>query len=113
MQKLQYAQKIEDEDKKSCLLEVVSDKYTRSILDAIMDKPKTCLEVSRECRIPISTVYRRMQFLHDNKLVTPSGSFNEDGKKYFMYKSKVKEIRTNFLGGSGSVQIKMVLNISD
>lgn len=112
MQKLQFAQKIEDENKKSGLLEVISDKYTRGILKAIIDKPKTCLEISRECNIPISTVYRRIQFLHDNKLLYPSGSISEYGKKYFMYKSKIREIQTNFLGGSGSVEIEIVPNIS-
>ena len=112
MQKLQYTQKIEGEDRKSNLLEVVSDRYSRAILEATMYKPKSCLEVATECHIPISTVYRRMQILHDNKLVATSGSISEDGKKYFMYQSKVKEINANFLGDTSSVQIEIVSNSS-
>ncbi len=109
MQKLQYAQKIEDEDRKSNLLEVVSDRYARAILEATMYKPKSCLEVATECHIPLCTVYRRMQTLHDNKLVTPSGSISEDGKKYFMYKSKVKAISTSFNGNK--IEIEIIPNI--
>ena len=43
-------------------------------------------------KIPISTVYRRLQTLYDAKLLAISGSINQDGKKYFLYKSRVKSI---------------------
>ena len=50
------------------------------------------MEISSEKKIPISTVYRRLQTLYDAKLLAISGSINQDGKKYFLYKSKVKSI---------------------
>ena len=50
------------------------------------------MEISDEKKIPISTVYRRLQTLFDAKLLAISGSINQDGKKYFLYKSKVKSI---------------------
>jgi predicted transcriptional regulator len=57
-----------------------------------MCKPKSAMEIASESKIPISTVYRRLQTLYDNKLVKISGSISEDGKKYFLYKSKIKAI---------------------
>jgi predicted transcriptional regulator len=57
-----------------------------------MDKPKSAMELSSDKKIPISTVYRRLQTLYDAKLLAISGSINEDGKKYFLYKSRVKSI---------------------
>jgi predicted transcriptional regulator len=50
------------------------------------------MELSGDKKIPISTVYRRLQTLYDAKLLAISGSINEDGKKYFLYKSRVKSI---------------------
>jgi predicted transcriptional regulator len=50
------------------------------------------MEISSEKKIPISTVYRRLQTLYDAKLLAISGSINQDGKKYFLYKSRVKSI---------------------
>jgi len=109
MQTLLYGRKIED-DKKQGILEMVSDKYCRAILSATMEKPKSAIEITAETGIPISTVYRRLQTLHDNKLVGISGSINEDGKKYFLYKSKVKAISINLKGDF--IEIEIVPNKS-
>lgn len=92
MQELVQTQKIMDDEKKQVILEVLADKYCKQILHTTLEKPKSAMEISSENKIPISTVYRRLQTLYDGKLVKISGSINEDGKKYFLYKSKVKSI---------------------
>ncbi len=71
---------------------MLADKYCKSILHTILEKPKSAMEISIEKKIPISTVYRRLQTLYDAKLLAISGSINQDGKKYFLYKSKIKSI---------------------
>jgi predicted transcriptional regulator len=96
--------KIEDE-RKNTLLEVISDKYCRAIIESTMDVPKAAIEISSQTKIPISTVYRRLQTLHDNKLLGISGSITTEGKKHFLYKSKVKAITTKFNGGNLEVEI--------
>ena len=108
MQILQNPYKVQEEPMKDNLLEIVSDKYCRSILKAIMEKPKSAMELTRECNIPISTIYRRIQMLHDAKMLYMSGNISEEGKKFFLYKSKIKEIQTNF--NNGEVQIELVFN---
>ena len=110
MQTLVSGRKIEDDSQKDAILEVISDKYCRSIIEISMEKPKSAMEISAETKIPISTVYRRLQTLHDNKLLGISGSISDDGKKYFLYKSKVKAISTSFNGSH--VEIEVVPNIS-
>ena len=109
MQTLLHGRKIEEDDKKQGILEVVSDKYCRAILTATMKKPKSAIEITADTGIPISTIYRRLQTLHHNKLVRISGSINEDGKKYFLYKSKVKAISASYNGND--VEINIVPNI--
>jgi hypothetical protein len=108
MQVLQPAFKNEDSEKKDNLLEILSDKYCRTILEAIMYKPKSAIEITADTRIPISTVYRRIQLLHDNKLLFTSGSISDEGKKFFLYKSKVKGIQSNF--NNGQVEVELILN---
>lgn len=81
--------KTEDDSRKDAVLEVVLDKYCRAILENTMEKPKSATEISTETKIPISTVYRRLQTLHDNKLLGISGSISADGRKSFLYKSRV------------------------
>ncbi len=105
MQQLFLGKKIDDDSRKDVILEVISDKYCRSIIENTMEKPKSAMEISGETKIPISTVYRRLQILHDSKLLGISGSISNDGKKYFLYKSKVKAISTSYNGNNIEVEI--------
>ncbi|MDH5431389.1 MAG: ArsR family transcriptional regulator [Nitrosopumilus sp.] len=92
MQELIQSQKIMDEDRKQVILEILADTYCKLILHNTLEKPKSAMEISNEKKIPISTVYRRLQTLFDAKLLAISGSINQDGKKYFLYKSRIKSI---------------------
>ena len=105
MQVLQQGKQVQEEVTKDVMLRILADKYSRAILDATRDSPKSAIDLSAECKIPISTAYRRVQELHDNKLLGISGSINDDGKKYFLYKSKIKSIMVCFNGGSLEIEI--------
>ena len=108
MQALQSVCKIEGDSTKEDLLPIISDKYCRSILQAIMDKPKSAMEITTETKIPISTVYRRIQTLHDNRLLGTSGTITEEGKKLFLYKSKIKGFQSVF--NNGNMEVELILN---
>ncbi len=110
MQVIQKTRKIEDDQKKEAILSIISDKYCRQILHSTIDRPKSAMEISSESKIPISTVYRRIQTLHDNKLVGVTGSISSEGKKYFLYKSKVKAITSSYDGNQ--IEIQVVPNIA-
>ena len=107
MQALQSTYKIEDV-KNEELLSIVADKYCRFILEAIMDMPKSTIEIASEKKIPLSTVYRRIQTLHDNKLVQTSGTITDEGKRLFLYKSRIKGIKSKF--ESGKIDVELILN---
>ena len=109
MQSLIERNKISEEERKEAILELLSDKYCRTILQVTMTKPKSAMEITVETNIPISTVYRRLQSLYDNKLLGISGTISDDGKKYFLYKSKAKSIFASFNGSF--VEIEVVPNI--
>ncbi len=92
MQILIQTRKVEDEKRKQVILEMLADQYSQDILQIIMNKPKSVMDITAETRIPVSTVYRRIQLLHDNKIVSISGTISDDGKKYFLYKSKIRSV---------------------
>lgn len=73
-----------------------------------MSTPKSAIEVTAETKIPISTVYRRIQTLYDNKLLRTSGTITDEGKKLFLYKSKIKGIQSTF--NDGQVEVELILN---
>ena len=108
MQVLQHGKQVQEETTKDTLLEILADKYSRTILESTTDMPKSAIDLSNECGIPISTAYRRVQRLHAHKLLGISGSISQDGKKYFLYKSKIKSIMTCY--NNGSIEIEIVPN---
>ena len=58
-----------DDERKQIILEVLADKYCKQILHDTLEKPKSAMELSSDKKIPISTVYRRLQTLYDAKLL--------------------------------------------
>ncbi len=100
--------KIEDE-KKDTILGILSDRYCRAIIESTMAVPKAAIEISAECGIPISTVYRRLQILHDSKLLGISGAITTEGKKHFLYKSKVRAMTSRF--NCGNLEVEIVPNV--
>ncbi len=109
MQTVLQGRMVDHDERKEGILEILADKYCRAIIAATMDRPKCAIEISSETKIPISTVYRRLQFLFDNKILRISGTISDDGKKYFLYKSRIKAISTNFNGSF--VEVEIVPNI--
>jgi predicted transcriptional regulator len=98
-----------DQKLKNTVLQALADEYSRSILAFIMDKPKSVIEISTECKIPMSTAYRRTHELEEAGLVQATGSIiTDDGKKYFLYRSKIKAVRTVF--GVDSLEVEIIPN---
>ena len=87
---------IDEDDKKQKALEVFSDNYTRIILATMMEKPRSALQIAEETKIPLTTVYRKLHHLLENNMIRISGQIAENGKKNFLYKSKVKSFHITF-----------------
>ena len=102
---------IDDDSRKQIYTRVVSDRFSMKIIISIINNPKTAVEISKETGIPISTVYRRLQFLQENKLLKVSGGINKDGK-FFVYQSRIKEVEITFTGQSLRVSIIPNLNFT-
>ena len=102
---------IKDDERKQIYFQILSDQFCMGIISSIIDKPKTAVEISKTTTIPISTVYRRLQFLQEHKMLKTSGGLNKDGK-YFVYQSKLKTISTFFDGSDTWVSVTPNLNFT-
>lgn len=108
MQVLQNSKIVDDEEKKDVLLEIIADKYCRQIISSIVDGKKSVPKISKETNIPISTVYRKIQKLEEQKLLDITGLINDEGKKIFLYSSRIRSISSQF--DSDSVTIQIITN---
>lgn len=100
---------IENIETKDKILFILSDRYCRTIIESIIDKPKSAIEITAKTKIPISTVYRRLHDLEKAQLLNISGVITDDKKKIFLYKSKIKGIQTNF--SKGNLEIDLIFNL--
>ncbi|MDH3502531.1 MAG: ArsR family transcriptional regulator [Nitrosopumilus sp.] len=85
-------EKIIDSELQNAFLNCMADSALRDILFCTIDEPKSILQINKENNIPLRTVYRKMQFLIDNKLIKISGVITDAGKKFFLYKSRIRAI---------------------
>lgn len=107
----QPVRSIIDNEKKKIYLQVLSDHFCLTIISDIINNPKTAVGISRDTKIPISTVYRRLQFLQENKLLKITGGIGKDGK-YFLYQSRIKGFSTVFNGKSLEITVTPNLNFT-
>ena len=89
---------IEQKEKIEEILQIMADKYSRDLLRVTQNFPKSAFKIADETGIPISTVYRRIQKLQNNDAIRVSGEISMEGKKHFLYQSKVKAISSKVTG---------------
>ena len=111
MQISQPIKLVVDNEKKKIYLQVLSDHFCLAIISDIISNPKTAVDISKDTKIPISTVYRRLQFLQENKLLKITGGIGKDGK-YFLYQSRIKGFSTVFNAKSLEITVTPNLNFT-
>ncbi|MHA7646660.1 hypothetical protein [Nitrosopumilus sp. S4] len=68
---------------------------SRHILFSIIDKVKTVEDISRELKIPISSVYKKIHSLNDCSLILEKSDFSKKGHIVIWYQSKIKDVKIN------------------
>lgn len=94
-----------ENDKKDAVLEILADKHCMKILQYTKHELKSILEMSRDLNIPMSAVYRKIPLLQETNMISTSGEIGTDGRKYFLYKNKVKEIVVTVNGITVDIKI--------
>jgi hypothetical protein len=102
---------IDDPERQQAFLQIISDQFSMKIISSIIPEAKTAVQIGKETHIPISTVYRRLQLLQENKMVKISGGINKVGK-FFVYQSKIREISTSFDGKSMRIYVTPNINFT-
>lgn len=98
-----------DSPLRKSILDALSDDYSRKILNYTIEQPHSVVDIVKSLDIPMTTAYRRVNNLTDEKLLKVTGSIvTDDGKKYFLYQSKLKAIYVVF--GLESLNVQVIEN---
>ncbi|MDY7081283.1 MAG: helix-turn-helix domain-containing protein [Halobacteria archaeon] len=73
------------------ILDALDDPDCRGILETV-DEPMTASEISEECDIPSSTVYRKLELLTDASLLAESVEIRTDGKHTTRYEQAFERL---------------------
>ena len=97
---------ISEEEMKKAIVEALADDYAKRILDSTLLKAKSVPEIMRECNVPMTSAYRRVKMLHDAGLLSVEKTITtEEGSKYELYRSSVREILVKYARGEIEIDV--------
>jgi len=98
-----------DSNLRKAILKALSDDYSRTIMNYTIEQSKSVVQIVKDCDIPMTTAYRRVNELEENKILKVTGSVvTDDGKKYFLYQNRLKSIYVIF--GLEELDVQIVDN---
>ena len=98
-----------DSNLRQAILKALSDEYSRTIMNFTIEQPKSVVDIVKGCEIPMTTAYRRVHELEENKILKVTGAIvTDDGKKYYLYQNRLKSIYVIF--GLEELDVQIVEN---
>jgi predicted transcriptional regulator len=87
------------------LLQILADDYSRRILLAADEEPRTAKDLSDICDASLATIYRRVSTLQDHELVDERSTVDADGSHRRKYETTLEELHLEVEDGelTGSV----------
>jgi hypothetical protein len=96
------------------LMDLISERLSREILLATMERGKSVEDICMERGIPLSTCYRRVaDLVKKNLLIVDKIVVTNSGKRYAIYKSTVKEISVNLSLGHLTLRLSIDHDMAD
>ena len=90
------------------ILKLLLDNRIRILNELMQNEPKTAIELSRDSKINLNAVYRVLHKLDDSNFLKISFTITPDGKKSYLYKSKLESINARY--HKGNLDISLNLN---
>lgn len=86
---------------------LLDDDYARALLAATSHRPMTATELSNDCDMSLSTVYRRLDALEHCGLVTARTRLADDGHHVDVYEAQMDELTVCLTDGAFDVSLSV------
>lgn len=74
------------------VIEALADAESRTILFSLIKKGKTAAEIAQKCKIPLSSVYKKLSELEDLTLIEiEKWLISDKGRKFKIYRSRISK----------------------
>lgn len=104
---------VDDDRRVEDVLDTIGDNYARQILAAISREPRPAKELADACDISLPTVYRRLELLEEQELVTSHTAIDDDGNEYQRYECNFESTVISLENDKYDVRIYRKKNLPD
>jgi DNA-binding transcriptional ArsR family regulator len=87
------------------LLSVLDDEYARAILIETSQQPMSAKNLAEACDASLPTIYRRIDRLSEQGLVTERTTFRDEGRHYSIYEATLDRVVINLDDGELTVGV--------
>lgn len=87
------------------LLEVLGEARVRQILAATSREPLSAKELSEECDVALSTIYRRVEDMIAHNLLAEQTQLETDGSHHSVYKANIDHLDVDI--DDGTIDVTM------
>ncbi len=88
------------------LLELLGDEYTRRVLQAVVEEPRSGTDVMEAADVSKATAYRRLGNLEDAGLIESQTVFDPDGHHHEQFRAVVESVDIEFGSDGLAVSIE-------
>jgi hypothetical protein len=104
---------VQDQDLAKIFLESFADEDKKAIIGSVIDESLIIADILKNCKVPQTSGYRKINQLIDNGLLIPNGyEVSTDGKKIKKYETIFNNIKMNIERNIVVVQIQLKQNSS-
>ncbi len=97
---------IHDTALKKTILQAMADDCALAILKGTTEKACSAMEIIHQCALPPSSVYRRItEFVDAGLLTVERIVVTNDGKKFSLYRSTVRDMRAEYKAGEFELNV--------
>ncbi|GFN41205.1 MAG: transcriptional regulator [Thaumarchaeota archaeon] len=102
---------IQEQELARIILESFGDHDKKDILNSVLDKPRIVADILKNCKIPQTSGYRKINSLIEVGLLIPNGqSITPDGKKVTKYETLFRNISIEIEKNYVKVKVQMKKN---
>lgn len=93
------------DDRSDDLLELLGEERVRQILAATSREPLSVKELSEECDVALSTIYRRVEEMVAENLLVERTRIEPDGSHHSVYEANIDHLGIDIEGGTIDVSV--------
>ncbi|MBS3926586.1 MAG: hypothetical protein KGZ34_07860 [Nitrosarchaeum sp.] len=97
-----------DSDINSSIIQTFGDLEKKKIIESVMESPKIIYEIIKDCDLPQTSGYRKVNALIDEGFLVPTKFEIKENKRIYQYSSIIKNLKIDI--SSNKIKVSILLN---